>query len=360
MKNNRHFDSISYTVIALLIFFLIFPVSVPAKEKMNSVKSIKATVQKNSISRSFPDLVLEKIELDKECCLILKIRNEGSASIPEEKFKDCVVKVWVGGNQENFYLGTTSKRGKPPVDPRGILLKAGGEISYNTGIRVLEETKATVNVDSENAIMETNEANNRSGTVALKPDCPKPVAPASGKTRVFSSPKPGQLGQTLQRKKIKIPEAATRAIPRISDAFDLIQPAGSLIVLQGQNFGNSPEARSVRLVRSNSSGDPVMNFFLSVRSWTDDEIIADIPEALIHPSNPSERGTHLNERTGRFSVGLYKRNETRWLSNEASVRAGSRRDTDQDGDGYNAVRFLGKDCNDRKPSVNPREGNCPP
>lgn len=334
MSYRRNLNLVSVAGLPLLLLFSLMSAGGVAQERLNPAKPAQRNVQKISVAKSLPDLAAEKIELDKDCNLIFTVSNGGPGAIPEDLFKDCVIQVRIGQYQENFYLGMVSKRNKPPVDPNGVLLKPGGRVSFNTGIRIQEETKAAIYVDFQNKIEESNNDNNRSSTVALKPNCYEHASPIPSKGVKPPIRKTLQSSGALQkdpgkdpagRKAVRIPAGTMRTIPRISEAFDLVQGSDSRIVVRGQSFGSEPDGRSIRLVRANTEGDPVMNFFLSVRSWSNEEIIADMPDTLENPSNPSERGTHLSERTGSFTVGLYNRSETRWLSNEVAVHPGTGR-----------------------------------
>ncbi len=343
-------------VISVVAYFLCWAVcagNATAQTKNPPVKSIKRMPLKPVKAKTLPDLVVEHVGLDSDCELIITLKNVGPGAIPASQFRKCVVRIRYGKNHEDFNLGTASKKGKAPVDANGALLKPGGKVSYNTKIRVHEPFRVGVYLDYRNEIAEVDDKNNRSDIVTLTPNCPK-MAQSLSKTSTQTSSsaarkRDGKVVKPMDRKPqtvthLKAPSAVGMAVmPRISRAFDLTRCRKTLIVLKGQNLGNDSDGRQVRLVRSNTAGDPVMTFFLTVRTWSDDEIIADMPDQLCYPP---ERVQPLSEWAGRFTVGLYRASDTRWLSNEAPIETGTDQNADSDRDGHAAARFGCADCDD--------------
>lgn len=158
--------------VAGIFGFLSFPiitVDATAQAEIKTVKPIKSKLYKQQSANKFPDLTVEKISLDRNRNIIIRIRNSGAGPIQKNQLKDCVVRVGFDRNQEDFYLGASSKQGKPPVDPAGKLLRPGGSVSYNTGIMVHRTLQVDVFVDYRNTIVETDDTNNKSDRITLNP-----------------------------------------------------------------------------------------------------------------------------------------------------------------------------------------------
>jgi len=125
------------------------------------------------------------------------------------------------------------------------------------------------------------------------------------------------------------------------------------ILIEGKNFGNEAGG-SIRMIRSNAARNPVMNYFLEAVSWLDTEIFARLPPSLTSelqqqysPYNQDPTyGSHLSDLPGRFTVGLYNQIERRWLSNVVTIEEEPIHSLDFDGDGRDAERFGGDDCDD--------------
>ena len=55
----------------------------------------------------WPDLIVENIELDSQCVIVITIKNDGG-TINSDLHRGCAVKVIYEGKIEEFYLGMTS------------------------------------------------------------------------------------------------------------------------------------------------------------------------------------------------------------------------------------------------------------
>jgi hypothetical protein len=363
MKAGDKFRLLIAACIAGLLSFSVFGANGMAQTKTVPVRRIGIEQKKQIQIKKLPDLLVAAIELDDDCHLIITIENAGASTIPDRQFKKCNVNVRHGISKEDFYLGILSKNGKPAIDTYGVLRKPGGKVTYNTKIKMEDTSRVEVHIDPRNLIAEADDDNNRR-IATLKPNCPQVTPSFSKMATQASSPTIERLGKEVVKPlksksntitRPKASEAAIMAMPRILRASDMERV--NLIVLQGENLGSGQHGLQVRLVRTNTNGDPVMNFFLNVRSWNQSEIIAEMPDQLAHPSAPYERGASFTGtdtfRSGQFKVGLYRLSDSRWISNQMRVVTGAV-NLDVDGDGHMRLDFGGDDCDDNDPDRFPR------
>jgi hypothetical protein len=167
MKATRILRLLTVSGLSIQLSFSIITTDTSAQTATRTVKPLTKRLNSQRSTNKLPDLKIENISLDRNQNIIIRIRNSGTLPIPKNEFKKCIVRVQFDRNVEDFYLGSTSKHGKPPIDPAGILLRPGGRISYNTRIRVQKTLQAGVFVDYSNTIIETDETNNKSDRVTL-------------------------------------------------------------------------------------------------------------------------------------------------------------------------------------------------
>lgn len=188
---------------AILFFICTFvPVSILPNQALmagtQTTKPATATVQ-----LPLPDLIVERLWLDSQCKINFKLKNRGSAKIPDDQYGRALVKLFIGST-EVIYSLSQPMDGNPALDPSGLLKAAGGAVSFNTGKILQEKRLVRVLVNHTDQIRESNTHNN-TARESLDPKCPsapgpaattlqRPTAPASGTipagpTRV-SLPKP--------------------------------------------------------------------------------------------------------------------------------------------------------------------------
>ncbi len=151
---------------------------------------------------------------------------------------------------------------------------------------------------------------------------------------------------------------AARGAALLMPYIDSARASTPYVLIEGNNFGNEAKG-GVRMVRSNTAGNPVMNYFLEVVSWSDTEIFSRLPQSLT--AELQQLRSPLYELSGSFTVGLYR--QGRWLSNIVSIEE-EPIDLDFDNDGHTAERFGGDDCDDEdanrypgNPEVGDTEGH---
>jgi hypothetical protein len=115
-----------------------------------------------------PDLVIEGIRLDRDCNVMVKVRNVGKGKIPDE--------VWTVHSPESsaVYL-TINKKGWGGdaiwrFDPGKNLQDPGGTVVYRSTLKVSGSAVVNAQIDHTHQVAESNETNN-SKTVKL--GCPK-------------------------------------------------------------------------------------------------------------------------------------------------------------------------------------------
>jgi hypothetical protein len=108
---------------------------------------------------ALPDLVVDDIRLDRQCRLVVQIRNDGPGRVPES--------VWTRHHPRSAGIqvtrdgvswgGATIWR----IDPDRGLQPRGGKATYLSSLRVDTAASITAEVDRWNEVRETNEGNNR-------------------------------------------------------------------------------------------------------------------------------------------------------------------------------------------------------
>ena len=130
----------------------------------------------NKKPASLPDLLVEKIWLDRQCVLHFKIRNKGRAAIPAQEHKLAKVRLAIG-SKNYFFSFIDPNPSVRAVDPRGNLRKPGGSVSFNSEKVISDQQPVRVLVDSGNRIRESATKNNARKTTLI-PGCENPEAAA--------------------------------------------------------------------------------------------------------------------------------------------------------------------------------------
>ncbi len=161
------------TIVLLLCIFImtagIIHAAPPAK-KFGPAKpkfKVKAKQVPKSAVQSFkPDLIVSKVELTRDCMVKFTIKNHSKGKIANQLHIKGSVKIRVTGKPSKIYNIPFRQ-----LDVRGLLKKAGGQVTYVTENKISKTTYVQVDVDPKHLIPESNETNNSSGRVQLKSKC---------------------------------------------------------------------------------------------------------------------------------------------------------------------------------------------
>ncbi len=132
------------------------------------------------VSRSLPDLVISNISLDKNCRVVVRVRNVGKGKIPINvwtQHKPSSSSVYLKVNGKNWGGATIWK-----FDRSKRLLRAGGSAVFKSSLKVKGSQNITAIVDMTRQVKESNERNNAktkkltcSSKVSFKPIGKKPI-----------------------------------------------------------------------------------------------------------------------------------------------------------------------------------------
>ena len=106
-----------------------------------------------------PDLSIEDIYLNKDCVVIVKLKNRGEWLVPNSVWnrnypKNAGITIYINGKIEKSEF-------IKDFDPMKKLQKIGGEVLYNSKIKVSKKARITAKIDIWNVIKESNEKNNK-------------------------------------------------------------------------------------------------------------------------------------------------------------------------------------------------------
>ncbi len=123
----------------------------PAKQN-----KIQSTLQ---LSIALPDLVVDDIWLNKDCQVVVRVKNNGPGVLPNEVWdvhtpKSAGVYLWKDGKR---WGGATIWK----FDPSKSLKNPGGTAVYTSNLKVPGKATITAKVDIWNVVKEKNEANNK-------------------------------------------------------------------------------------------------------------------------------------------------------------------------------------------------------
>jgi len=134
-----------------------------------------------------PDLVIDRVYLNRNCNVVVRVKNNGKGSIADSVWTRHYPKsssVYLKVNGKGWGGATIWK-----FDPRRRLQKPGGVAIYKSNLKVAKSARITATIDHTKQVAESNERNNRK-TRSLK--CKKrPVT--EGKVRPEVSPIPGAV-----------------------------------------------------------------------------------------------------------------------------------------------------------------------
>ncbi len=125
------------------------------------------TAHRTHLVPMLPDLEVVAIGLDRDQRVMVKVRNNGPARLPNEvwtfhKPESCAVYLWIDGRQ---WGGATLWR----FDPSRALQSPGGIAVYTSNLKVTSRATITAIVDHTKQLGETDELNNK---LARKFDLP--------------------------------------------------------------------------------------------------------------------------------------------------------------------------------------------
>ncbi len=106
-----------------------------------------------------PDLIVDRIWLNKECQVVVRVKNLGPGKVPNDVWsvhtpKSAGVYLWKDGQQ--WGGGTIWK-----FDPAKSLQSPSGTAVYTSNLKVSGTSKITASVDIWNKVKEKNEGNNK-------------------------------------------------------------------------------------------------------------------------------------------------------------------------------------------------------
>lgn len=108
------------------------------------------------------DLALEKITVNSENLIILTIRNKGNSPIPDDLFKRIKITIMIDSQPHTMPLtGQAGQKIMSIGDPDQKLRSAGSELTLNTGLKLDKKSLVEVTIDSDNALQESDEQNNK-------------------------------------------------------------------------------------------------------------------------------------------------------------------------------------------------------
>ena len=244
----------------LVVFDIVKPITV--KVFVDATNDIKESNERNNTKVAkvkpceevaLPDLIIEDIDLDRNCQVVVKVKNNGPGIVPDTVWthhhpKSAGVYLYINGKK---WGGATIWK----FDPGKSLQSPGGKATYTSKLKVSGTATITATIDHTKQVKETNEGNNKR---AERLTCKvKPVITGYGE-------KCGMKG-------------------------------GRLTIL-GRNFG-SRSGKGIAL------GGHGIHVDLIVVSWSDSKIIAKIPD-----------DPRIQEGQWYYT-GIEKADHSAWLSN---------------------------------------------
>lgn len=172
-------------------------------------------VKSKALAKIKPDLVVSKVWVDKDCLLNVEIGNAGKGSIPTAAHRNGKLTLTIGKNATHFFF-TRSMPKRPAVDLRGKLKRPGTTLKFNTRMVLMKPANVTALVDSDKAIDESNEKNNRK-SIQLKTGKCKPKKPATKQKSLATPSKAKKLARTRVTAQPTMRATAT-SLARIIDA----------------------------------------------------------------------------------------------------------------------------------------------
>jgi len=149
----------------LVVFDIVKPITV--KVFVDATNDIKESNERNNTKVAkvkpceevaLPDLIIEDIDLDRNCQVVVKVKNNGPGIVPDTVWthhhpKSAGVYLYINGKK---WGGATIWK----FDPTKSLQAPGGTATYTSRLKVSAAT-ITAKVDLWNVVKETNENNNK-------------------------------------------------------------------------------------------------------------------------------------------------------------------------------------------------------
>lgn len=117
-----------------------------------------------------PDLVVDKVYLDKLCHIGFRLSNRGRGTIPDNEHDLARVTIYYYQLPMRKPVDFNVYRLRDTVDPGGALKSPGGSVTFATNIKLSQPYQVDVYVDSKHHVKESNEDNNRPEATTLTPD----------------------------------------------------------------------------------------------------------------------------------------------------------------------------------------------
>jgi hypothetical protein len=117
-----------------------------------------------------PDLVVDKVYMDKTCRISFKLSNRGRGAIPDSEHELARVTIYYYQLPMRKPVEFDVYRFSDAVDPRGVLKAPGSSVTYATDIKLSQPHQVEVYVDSKHNVKESKEDNNRPEATTLNPD----------------------------------------------------------------------------------------------------------------------------------------------------------------------------------------------
>ena len=153
-----------YSYVMLLLFGMVTAVGVPCSEAL-AEQAVRQPLpgQQKAIFKNpqlaLPDLIVDSIWLNKECKVVVRVKNLGPGKVPDKVWsvhtpKSAGIYLWKDGKK--WGGGTIWK-----FDPAKSLQSPGGTAVYTSNLKVSGTSAVTASVDIWNEVKEKNEGNNK-------------------------------------------------------------------------------------------------------------------------------------------------------------------------------------------------------
>lgn len=263
---------IIYTTTLLFFASLLYAAEInnPLHTKIPTGKNAPSQVRKVQKPKQLPDLIIEMVWLDEQRNILFNLKNAGNGSIPDREHRQSWVRVQYGEKALDFHLAKKNPGDRPPVDPKGELKQPGGVVTYNTGLKVKALEKVSVFADYNKRIKESNEKNNQSKAITLKPVkkvAPKPVRkPVEEKVEPTKKPvaKPKPVPKVEQQVKVtRIPKEIPKLMVPDLIVTDFNVNQGSRQVVDDNKVSFTFSA----VVKNNGEADVNNTFYLTIEKY---------------------------------------------------------------------------------------------
>lgn len=162
------------SMIVALVVLPFFPAYSAEKQPSKTAPGTTTQQPKSKPTGTVSDLSVDKVWLDNQCMINIKLKNAGKYTMPDKEHSQGMVRVYFRKSHEDFYFKKISVQKKPAVDPNGALKKPGSTLSYNTKIELKERLRVSVYAGVINSIAKADKKKGKSLT--LVPVCAPTLA----------------------------------------------------------------------------------------------------------------------------------------------------------------------------------------